>query len=104
MLENPQPHHIKSLVYRDISFNQNTIQRPPPLERLKCYIKAATGCGGSPTAMNRRRETVKVELWAGVTQRGQRLMIWWGGDRKPHMKSMKPRASRRLHIKRCKPP
>jgi len=22
---------------------------------------------GSPTAMNRRRETVKVELWAGVT-------------------------------------
>jgi hypothetical protein len=46
--------------------------------------------------MNRRRETVKVEPWAGVTQRGQRLMIWWGDDRKPHLKSIKPRASRRF--------
>jgi putative transposase len=49
-------------------------------------------------------ETMKVELWAGVTQRGQRLMTWWGDDRKPHMKPMKPRASRRPHIKQCKPP
>jgi len=49
-------------------------------------------------------ETMKVELWAGVTQSGQRLMIWWGDDRKPHMKPMKPRASRRLHFKQYKPP
>jgi len=49
-------------------------------------------------------ETMKVELWAGVTQSGQRLMIWWGDDRKPRLKPMKPRASRRLHIKQYKPP
>jgi hypothetical protein len=35
---------------------------------------------------------MKVDLWAGVTQRGQRLMTWWGGDRKPHLKLMKLRA------------
>jgi hypothetical protein len=49
-------------------------------------------------------ETMKVDLWAGVTQSGQRLMIWWGDDRKPRLKPMKPRASRRPHIKRYKPP
>ena len=49
-------------------------------------------------------ETMKVDLWAGVTQSGQRLMIWWGDDRKPHLKPMKPRASRRPHIKQYKPP
>jgi len=49
-------------------------------------------------------ETMKVDLWAGVTQSGQRLMTWWGDDRKPHMKPMKPRASRRPHIKQYKPP
>jgi len=36
--------------------------------------------------------SMKVDLWAGVTQRGQRLMTWWGGDRKPHLKLMKLRA------------
>jgi hypothetical protein len=49
-------------------------------------------------------ETMKVDLWAGVTQSGQRLMTWWGDDRKPRLKPMKPRASRRPHIKRYKPP
>jgi putative transposase len=49
-------------------------------------------------------ETMKVDLWAGVTQSGQRLMTWWGCDRKPRLKPTKPRASRRLHIKRYKPP
>ena len=49
-------------------------------------------------------ETMKVDLWAGVTQSGQRLMTWWGDDRKPRLKPMKLRASRRLHIKRYKPP
>jgi len=49
-------------------------------------------------------ETMKAELWAGVTQSGQRLMTWWGDDRKPRLKPMKPRASRRPHIKRYKPP
>jgi putative transposase len=49
-------------------------------------------------------ETMKVDLWAGVTQSGQRLMTWWGDDRKPRLKPMKPRASRRPRIKRCKPP
>jgi hypothetical protein len=49
-------------------------------------------------------ETMKVDLWAGVTRRGQRPMTWWGCDRKPHMKPMKPRASRRPHIKQYKPP
>jgi hypothetical protein len=48
-------------------------------------------------------ETMKVELWTGVTQRGQRLMIWWGCE-KPRLKPMKPRASRRPHIKQYKPP
>jgi hypothetical protein len=47
---------------------------------------------------------MKVDLWAGVTQSGQRLMIWWGDDRKPHLKPMKPRASRRFNVKRYKPP
>jgi len=49
-------------------------------------------------------DSMKVDLWAGVTQRGQRLMTWWGCDRKPHMKPMKPRALRRPHIKQYKPP
>ncbi len=53
---------------------------------------------------NEPEDTMKVELWAGVTQSGQRLMIWWGDDRKPRLKPMKPRASRRFRIKRYKPP
>jgi hypothetical protein len=57
---------------------------------------------GSPTEMN-PEDTMKVELWAEVTPSGWRLMTWWG-DEKPYMKSMKPRASRRPHIKRYKPP
>ncbi len=52
---------------------------------------------------NEPEDTMKVELWAGVTQSGPRLMTWWG-DEKPHMKPMKPRASRRPHIKQYKPP
>jgi len=67
MLENLKPHPI--LVYRDVSFNQNTIQRPPPPERLEHYIKATTECQGSPHR-DELEDSMKVELWAGVAQRG----------------------------------
>jgi hypothetical protein len=61
------------------------------------------GCGGSPHR-DELEDSMKVDLWAGVAQSGQRLMTWWGDDRKPHMKPMKLRASRRPYIKRYKPP
>jgi hypothetical protein len=46
---------------------------------------------GSPHS-NKHETSMKAKLWAGITQSGLRLMTWCGGDGKPSMKPMKPRA------------
>jgi hypothetical protein len=91
------------LIYRNVSFNQSTIRRPPARE-VKMLNQSSHRMPGflhSNEPEERDSEGGAVG-WGHLKRAKVNDMV--GGDRKPHMKSMKPRASRRLHIKRCKPP
>jgi hypothetical protein len=52
---------------------------------------------GSPHS-DKHETSIKAKLWAGITQSGLRLMTWWGGDGKPRVKPMKPRAFIGVHV------